>query len=118
MTGELKVNRGLEIIELRSYGAVSREEVIESMNKINQLSEETGIKLLLVDSRQVDAMPSTVDQFELTSKFPRFLKMAVLILADAELLETYKFGETVGFNRGIPIRIFVSESEAIEWLKS
>jgi hypothetical protein len=44
--------------------------------------------------------------------------MAILIPEESELTETFKFGETVGFNRGIPIRVFVSESEAIEWLKS
>ena len=118
MAHELKVNKKSGIIELRSYGSVTREDVAESMKMVNRLSEETGIRLLFVDSREVDAMPNTTDVFELTSKFPRFLKIGVLITADTELTETYKFGETVGFNRGIPIRVFVSESEAIEWLKS
>lgn len=118
MPYELKVNKESEIIELRSFGSVSRDQVIESMKKVNHLSEETGIKLLFVDSRQVDAMPSTVDQFELTRMFPSFLKMAILIPVEGELTEAYEFGETVGFNRGIPLRVFVSESEAFEWLKS
>ncbi len=118
MPYELKVNKDSGIIELISFGSVSREQVIESMEKVNRLSEETGIKRLFVDSREVDAMPNTIDQFELTSKFPRFLKMAILIPEESELTATYKFGETVGVNRGIPIRVFVSESEAIEWLKS
>ena len=118
MPYELKVNKESEIIELNAFGSISRDDVIESMKKVDRLSEETGIKLLFVDSRQVDAMPSTIDQFELTSKFPRFLKMAVLIPVESELTATYRFGETVGVNRGIPIRVFVSESEAFEWLKS
>jgi hypothetical protein len=118
MSYELNVNEESGILELRSYGPVSREEIAESMTEIDRLSKETCIKLLFVDSREVDKMPNTIDLFELTSKFPRFLKMAILIPEESELTETFKFGETVGFNRGIPIRVFVSESEAIEWLKS
>lgn len=33
------------------------------------------------------------------------------------LIEKLQFGETVGVNRGIPVRLFSSESEAIDWLK-
>ena len=118
MPYELKVNLESGIIELRAYGSTSRDEVIESMGEVKRLSGETGIKRLFVDSRQVDSMPSTIDQFELTRKFPRFLKMAVLIPVETELTATYKFGETVGVDRGVPIRVFISETEAIEWLKS
>jgi len=118
MTYELKVNKEKGILELKSFGSVSGDEIIESMKKVNRLSEETGIVLLFVDSRQVDAMPNTIDLFDLTRKFPRFLRMAILIPVESELTETFKFGETVGFNRGIPLRVFVSEAEALEWLKS
>lgn len=117
MPYELNVNRESGIIELRSFGSVSREEVIESMKEIVHLSTEIGIVLLLVDSRQTTAMPNTIDVFDVTSKFPRSIKMAILVSADSELMESYLFGETVGLNRGIPIRVFVSESEALEWLK-
>jgi hypothetical protein len=118
MAYELKVNEETGIIELRSSGSVTREDVIESMKIVNRLSEETGIRLLFVDSRKVDAMPNTTDIFELTSKFPRFLKMAVLISPESKLMEAFKFGETVGFNRGIMVQVFISESEVIQWLKN
>lgn len=118
MPYELKVNEESGILELKSYGPVSGEEITESMIEIQHLSEETGIRLLFVDSREVDKMPNTIDLFELTSRFPRFLKMAILVPADSELMETYKFGETVGVNRGIPLRVFTSASDAIEWLKN
>jgi len=118
MPYELNVNREAGIIELRSFGSVSKAEVIEVMKEVVHLSTEIGIVLLLVDSRQTRAMPNTIDMFDVTSKFPRAIKMAILVSEDNELMESYLFGETVGVNRGIPIRVFVSESEALEWLKS
>ena len=87
------------------------------MCAIPSLSAETGIKRLLVDARNCDSMPSIVDVFELTSRFPRSLKMAVLIPAKNNVVEKLQFGETVGINRAIPIHLFDSESEAIDWLK-
>ncbi len=118
MPCELNVNREAGIIELRSFGSVSKAEVIEVMKEVVHLSTEIGIVLLLVDSRQTSAMPNTIDMFDVTSKFPRAIKMAILVSEDNELMESYLFGETVGVNRGIPIRVFISESEALEWLKS
>lgn len=113
----MTVNEEIGIMELRVNDLATREEVAESMKTISRLSGETGIELLLVDARNCDSMPSIVDVFELTSKFPRSLKMAVLIPEKSKLVKKLQFGETVGINRGIPLRLFDSESEAIGWLK-
>ncbi len=118
MSYELTVNEEIGIMELQVHDSASREEVAESMETISRLSGETGIELLLVDARNCDSMPSIVDVFELTSKFPHSLKMAVLVPAKRDLVEKLQFGETVGVNRGIPLHLFNSESEAIDWLKS
>ncbi len=42
--------------------------------------------------------------------------MAVLLPAKNDIVEKLQFGETVGINRGIPIQLFESETEAIDWL--
>jgi len=118
MSYQLTINEENGIIELRPQDSVSSEIVVESMDEVNRLSRETGIELLLVDARNVDSMPSIIDVFELTSGFPRSLKMAVLVPTKGDPAEKLKFGETVGVNRGISVCLFDSESEAIDWLKS
>ncbi len=116
MSYELTANKEIGIMELRVHDSASKEEVAEAMETVSRLSAETGIEFLLVDARKCDSMPSIVDVFELTSRFPHSLKMAVLLPAKNDIVEKLQFGETVGINRGIPIQLFESETEAIGWL--
>ena len=104
------------IITLRPRGSVTPDEVIESLEEVGRVSEETGIERLLVDAGEIDSMPSTIDVFELTSGFPRSLGMAVLVPDRSDLIEKLRFGENVGVNRGVPVRLFDSLREAVEWL--
>ena len=117
MSYKLTANKEIGIMELRVRDSSPKEEVAEAMKMVSRLSAETGIELLLVDARKCDSMPSIVDVFELTSRFSHSMKMAVLLPAKNDVVEKLQFGETVGINRGIPIHLFESESEAIDWLK-
>lgn len=118
MSDEIIVDKEMELIILCPVNSVTSDNVIESMKKVCSLSESTGIMSLLVDAREIDSMPSVVDVFELTRDFPRNLKIAVLLPRKDDPAEKLQFGENVGYNRGIPVRLFKSKSDAVEWLKS
>jgi hypothetical protein len=118
MSDKIVVDKDMGLIILYPVNAVTSDNVIESMKKVCSLSESTGIMSLLVDAREIDSMPSIVDVFELTCDFPRNLKIAVLLPGKDDPAEKLQFGENVGYNRGIPVRLFKSKSDAVEWLKS
>jgi hypothetical protein len=83
--------------------------------QIERLSEETGICRVLVDVRKQTDLANTIELFTFASKLPRFMVFAVLCEIH---LDHHRFIENVATNRGMTIRDFDSEQDAIEWLKN
>ena len=82
--------------------------------QVERLSEESGLCRLLVDVRKQTDLADTMTLFDFGSHLPRSIRYAVLCESH---LEEHRFIETVATNRGIDIKDFDSEQNAIEWLK-
>jgi len=117
MPDELYVDEATNIIKVRSYGIVSRDDIAASMDRTRQIMEQKGISKALVDTRDQEKMPGTFDVFQLFSTLPNNLRAALLVQDDQNTAESQKFAETVCLNRGIQVRIFSSEGEALTWLQ-
>lgn len=117
MPDELYVDDATNIIKVRSYGIVSRDDIAASMEKTRQIIEQRGIYKALVDTRDQEKMPSTFDVFQLFSTLPNNLRAALVVQDNQVTAEGQKFAETVCLNRGIQVRIFSSEDEALTWLQ-
>lgn len=118
MPHELKINRELEIIELKAFGILVKEDMQKTIDDMRKLSDIEGIKEILADVTDVEFGPSLLDTFELFSKFPRDLKQAVFSNAPLpeNLMKDVMFIEDVSVNRGLQTRVFSSREVALQWL--
>lgn len=116
MPDELYVDEAIDVIKVRSYGVVSKKDIAVSMEKTRQIMEEKGINKVLVNTLDQEKMPGTYDVFQLFSTLPRDLRAALIVQENQTTAESQKFAETVCLNRGIQVKIFQSEDEALFWL--
>ncbi len=112
----LTINKDENIIEIKSYGVVSKNDIKESIAKIKQIYNEIGINKIIVDTTKQESMPDTMGIFDIFTTFPRDFKVA-LIRNDGQVTsEDIHFIETIAHNRGIMIKAFSSIDDAKEWL--
>jgi hypothetical protein len=116
MPETVTLNEELGIIEVRSYGIVSANDMASSIESVKKISKKTGIDRVLVDASDLQAMPDTVDIYDLANEFPRRTWIAVVGSEDQTSFRDLVFGETVATNRGVYIRVFTSEADALKWL--
>ncbi len=118
MPDRIQVDEDRGIIEVESYGVVSKEDIAESITKVRQLLNEKGINRILVDTTGQETMPDTIGIFDLFSTFPREFRLALLVQKSQATAEDIRFLETVGVNRGILVQIFHEGEKALQWLNS
>ncbi len=83
--------------------------------QVQRLSEETGICRVLVDVRKQTDLADTTTLFDFGAHLPRSIAFAIL----CELhLNDHHFIESVAITRGMTVRDFDSEHNAIEWLNN
>ena len=68
MPDKVGFNRALNIIEVDSYGVVTKDDISSSIEKIQQIQEETDVGKLLVDTTGQGTLPSTIEIFEIFSE--------------------------------------------------
>ncbi len=117
MPDEILINETLGIIEISSYGKVTRYNIEKSFEKTNELHETTGINKILVDTTRQESMPGTFDIFEIFSKIPSQAWIALIKNKHQATWPDIRFSETVAFNKGLyNLRVFDNKSDAIDWL--
>lgn len=117
MPDELTINHSAGIIEIRSYGAVSKEDIGSSMSEIQRVRENDGLDRVLVDATEQDSMPRTFDIFDLFSTFPRNIRCAIIVVKKQHNFPDLRFAETVSVNNNVDLRLFETRESAIDWLK-
>lgn len=118
MPDVIKINEESDIVEIKSFGVVSKKDIKSSIAKATQINEEIGINKVLVDTTEQESMPNTFDIFFLFSRFPRDLRVALLANQDQSTLKDIIFSGTVAVNRGITVRIFKSREKALSWFNA
>ena len=116
MPEDVTINDDLRIIEVYSHGSVSKENILASIASVKQITNETGIKSVLVDTTEEKTFPSAVGIINFVEQLPRYTKFAVLVSSDQVTKDDVEFAETAAYNRGFLLKIFTSKKEAIEWL--
>lgn len=92
-----------------------------AIDAIMHAAEATGLFKILIDSRRQYAEPSIVDCFEfarhIASQKP-WLNFFVAVIVHSESLEAAEFAEIVAKNRGITLKIFSHDTNALSWLQN
>ncbi len=119
---DIFVDHNLKLVKITATGELFQADG----EKIISLARETAAEHsyhVLYDIRQATTTVSFSSWFhlprelEVFQKLPtRKVKAAVLVSAGDKAVEDYKFYENVMENLGIPLRVFFSETEALEWL--
>lgn len=111
------INKELSLIEVRSFGIVSADDIYGSLKKIKTAVIETGINKVIVDTTEQKQMPGAINIFQIFSTIPKDVeKFALLVGEGQSTADDLKFAENVAVNRGTFMKLFKSRDEAIEWL--
>jgi hypothetical protein len=118
MPETVTVNEELGIVEIRSFGKVTREDLARTVDQVERVRREIGTDRVLVDLRGQESLPGTLDLFAFGAEvLPRTLRVAGLVCADQATIDDLRFGESVARNRGAELRLFDSFDEALAWLR-
>lgn len=116
MTESVTHNEELGIIEVHSFNIKSTEDISSLANRVKHISNATDIKKVLVDTLEVDPMPSITDILLFAGALPRNVKIAVLF-SQRPLFLISRYIKSAAFFQGISIELFNSKAVAFNWLK-
>jgi hypothetical protein len=114
----LKVNQSLNMVEVRSFGVVSKEDIIHTISNVLSIYHDTGIFKALAETTQVQKLPGLADLYRVFSTFPKEIKLAILVTKSQATLRDFSFIETVALNRGATIKLFYENKKAHKWLEA
>ena len=114
----------IELMEDGNYVRLTLERVLTRKDheefRVKALTAltDTGWTKVLIDATRADPKMSVFDDYEYTSDHQSHLppKLRTAIIYRAEEEKKFKFIENVAFNRGVGIRIFTGENQALAWL--
>ena len=118
MPEEVKLNKEEGIIEVSSYGVVTKREIADSVDIISEIKRSEGVDKILVDTREQTLMPGTIEIVELfAEKFPHDMKVAVITSEEQATKRDIDFAEIIAANRFFDkFRMFPSKEQAMAWL--
>ncbi len=104
-----------KLIRVRAWGAGTIEDWLSSKEQVVQLHDTHGVLELLVDVRDQESTPDTLDIYDFGEGWPPRIRTAILV--GDRTREEQEFLETVAFNRGKQMRVFENEADALAWLR-
>ena len=115
----------LSIVQMPEYlhavvtGVNNKENVEAYLAEILRECKERGCLKVLIEERLEGPRIRTADVFQIASEGSRrahgYFKAIAYVDVNAEG-DLMKFAETVAVNRGLPVRLFASVSDAEKWL--
>lgn len=114
MPEEVKIDTVNQLLHVQFFSDSTVNNWKKALVEVERLSEETGFCRVLVDVRKQKDLADTMTLFNFGTHLPRSIKFAVLCELN---IEDHRFIESVAINRGINVKDFDSEKNAIEWLK-
>jgi len=109
-----------KILLVTLKGEQNVENAAQAGKAVNALAKSKGIRLFLVDSRQVVVLDTVSESLNFMSNLDEigFHKTDTIAVLYAHQDEKHLFAEDVGINRGFNIRYFTKKGEAMDWLLS
>lgn len=121
-----KVYPASKLLRVEVAGDFSRAKALETIDPTLEVLIQHSLKKVLVDIRQVEGNPSTMDRYSFSVSLAEKLNRACSAGADLRtqfgfvgkepMVEKGRFGETVAVNRGLNLKVMESMDEALQWL--
>jgi len=119
MSYGLTITQGSTYLHAIVTGTNSKENVLRYLEEIQRECTARDCFRVLIEERLEGPRLSTVSVFQVaaggSSRATGQFKAVAYVDVNAEG-ELMKFAENVAFNRGLPVRVFRSVSEAEKWL--
>ena len=117
MPENVKLDKGSGIIEVESFGKVTKEDSEISLEKIRRLLKEPGVKSILVDvRRQAVATPRAANVSEFAGKLPKGVKIAMVYSKRHPNDGAFTFMTATAICHSVNMRMFDSREAALAWL--
>ncbi len=116
MPETVTLNEKLGVIEVRTFGDVTTEDIANAEREVERIQGETGIDKVLADSSGQASLPETTDMFQVASAIPKSRRIAVLISEGQPTEDDVLFSESIALSCGALYRVFYSKEEALDWL--
>ncbi len=117
MPEELSISEDGNQIIIRSYGQISKKNLVEIIEKVANIHHERGITKVLVDARERKYPPDTVTAFDgavyLAEHIRAKVRFAIVVKKD---MDANKLFESVAIHRGARIAYFKETESALKWL--
>jgi predicted lipoprotein len=120
MPETITVHDDLEIIEVHSFGQVTKEDLLQSLQAVDQIYQTRGYNKVLIDAQEEEGIPNTIDLFMFSASMEKAYigktgRFAVVI-SEATRKDLEFLAKTTQ-KRGMKVNTFMSVDEAIDWLK-
>ncbi len=116
MPEKVFVNKQLGIIEVKSYGIVTRENLSSVLESIEAIMKETGIYKVIVDTSEEKILPNMWDLDGFGASIPATLKIAIVVIDEQPTARKTEFVKNVTSFNGVQIQTFASRQNSLEWL--
>jgi hypothetical protein len=119
MTHEITTDAPRRMIRVRHWDDVTLKDLQEARRRLLELMEETGFRRVVSIYTDATSIPSIPEIFHFVAEafqvYPGNSELAFVTDQSRHLTET-TFAENVGVNRGVCLKAFKTEPEAIAWL--
>ena len=109
-----------DYVEIILNGEISNNARLSFLERIKEIWEEYGKKPLLVNTASLEMEISVLKDMMLAENMPKitFFELGKIAVVDRKpRKESNDFFEIAALNRGIQIRFFYSNEDAIKWIR-
>lgn len=117
MPRDYKIHKASELLFIDSYGLISKDDMLTSINTINRHYKNKKISKVIIDARKQESMPSLKDIVSLTGKLPKKIKLAVICPSSQETHRSVWITSKWNKKNGSDVKMFDTCSEAFDWLE-
>ncbi len=114
-----EVIRNPHYLHIRSTGVLKPKDALASFDMIAAKLDETGHDLVLLDDSAAELESAPMFEYEQASHAAQLFAhrcRRFALLGNPDYLDYNEFFETVCVNRGLNLRHFLAEDEALAWL--
>ncbi len=106
-----------DLIVVESFGVVTSEDLSASLREVFEQLKQGGPTRVYVDATRAEEYPDTFPLFEFGTDLAAMVRRLKFAVVCTPVVETkMRFLETVTTNRGLRVKLFPSEAEAMAWL--
>jgi hypothetical protein len=122
MSMKLEICPELGFLTVRAVGEFSLEEAGRTFLEMLEAIARHNVRKVLFDGRGLVGEPKTMERFyygefaarAVTAAATRFTQFAYVL--EEPVLDPWRFGEIVAVNRGMFVKAFDNQEDALEWL--